>query len=308
MLRGLLLLIGLLLTASQLLLLHMDEQTQFTIFFVGILVLGIPHGAADLLVANQNQVLEKKPLSTFLFLVNYVGRLLLFALLLWLFPVAGIILFLLFAAYHFGETDMFHFRTDTWAGKLLVLSYGALILSVILMPHYSEVKQIFYLFPSGKANALLIENIGHWGFSAITLCLCLFIISIVYYCYRNRDVSVAIMMKNILQLTVILPILYHLPMLLGFSFYFVFWHSILSLKNIVEYLRRSQQNTYRNILKQVAFYSALALIGIFAFGAMGFMFINNTAITAYLFLGLAVLTAPHMEVMHTMYRRIRAIN
>jgi hypothetical protein len=35
------------------------------------------------------------------------------------------------------------------------------------------------------------------------------------------------------------------------------------------------------------------------------MFINNNAIMAYSFLGLAVLTAPHMQVMHDMYHKIR---
>jgi len=37
----------------------------------------------------------------------------------------------------------------------------------------------------------------------------------------------------------------------------------------------------------------------------GSMFINENAIAGYVFVGLAVLTAPHMEVMYKMYATIR---
>ena len=95
-------------------------------------------------------------------------------------------------------------------------------------------------------------------------------------------------------------------MLLSFTFYFVIWHSTLSLKNITSYLQKN--STYYNIksvLKQMIFYSLLAIGGILIFGFAGFMFINNNAMMAYSFLGLAVLTAPHMQVMHDMYYKIR---
>ena len=94
-------------------------------------------------------------------------------------------------------------------------------------------------------------------------------------------------------------------MLLGFTFYFVVWHSALSLRNIVKYLRNRNGYPARVIIKQILLYSALALAGIALFGAGGMMFTGTSAVTSYLFLGLAVLTAPHMQIMHNMYRRIR---
>jgi hypothetical protein len=95
-------------------------------------------------------------------------------------------------------------------------------------------------------------------------------------------------------------------MVLGFTFYFVIWHSTLSLKNITSYLRENSSfNTANRVFRQIVFYSLLAIGGILIFGFTGFMFINNNAIMAYSFLGLAVLTAPHMQVMHDMYHKIR---
>ena len=48
------------------------------------------------------------------------------------------------------------------------------------------------------------------------------------------------------------------------------------------------------------------MAGIVLVGLAGFMFINSDAIILYVFLGLAVLTAPHMQIMHDMYRNMRS--
>jgi beta-carotene 15,15'-dioxygenase len=305
MLRISLLFIGLTLSILQSYNAVLSVQTQFLAFLFGILLLGIPHGAADLLVANQNETLQKQYFSTVYFLLNYVGRLLLFATIFWFFPLIANILFIFLAAYHFGETDLHRFRTDTYTGKFLVITYGLVILSIILLPHYEEVKQIFLLFPSGAANIDFINGIDAQRQNIIFACFSLFFISIVNYYRKHKEISLKDFSQVLLQLLVILFIVYRLPMLLGFTFYFVFWHSILSLNNIVKYLKRNRQNSYSIILKQVLFYSSLAILGIALFGFMGTMLISSSVITGYLFLGLAVLTAPHMEVMHEMYRQLR---
>ncbi len=307
MLRIILLLIGLTLSFLQSYNAVLSVETQFLAFLFGILILGIPHGAADLLVANQNETAQKQRFSTVFFLVNYVSRLLLFAVILWFFPVLGNIIFIFLAAYHFGETDLHRFRTDTRAGKLLVITYGLVILSIILLPHYEEVKQIFLLFPSGAANINFINGIEIYRQNIILTCFSLFFLSSINYYQKNKEVSFKEVAQALLQLLVILFIVYRLPMLLGFTFYFVFWHSILSLNNIVKYLKRDKQNSYSIILKQVFFYSSLAIVGIALFGFMGTMLISSSMITGYLFLGLAVLTAPHMEVMHEMYKQLRSV-
>jgi hypothetical protein len=41
------------------------------------------------------------------------------------------------------------------------------------------------------------------------------------------------------------------------------------------------------------------------FGLTGFMFTSTNAMVVYVFLALAVLTAPHMHIMHNMYVDIR---
>ena len=107
------------------------------------------------------------------------------------------------------------------------------------------------------------------------------------------------------QLSILLFILSNLPALTGFSFYFIGWHSVLSLKYIVNYLRKDGQLTGRNIASQIFSYSFLAIVGILLIATVGVIFFDNSSPTSYIFLGLAILTAPHMQVMCEMYDNAR---
>jgi beta-carotene 15,15'-dioxygenase len=305
MLRIVLLVSGFLVMLLQQYIQPLTAPIQFIIFFSGIVLLGIPHGAADLLVATKNAEGEKKSFSTILFFINYLGKLFLFGLTLWLFPVSGNLLFILFAAYHFGETDLHLFNTNNIAGKLFIVSYGLVILGVILLVHIDEMNSLIQQFDDynkyiGIVNWMRLNNYIILSF----LGLLFFISSFIYF--FTQPAFIQNQGQFLIQFGIILFILFNLPMILGFTFYFVVWHSILSLTNIIKYLRKDGLLTNTIIAKQISIYSSIALVGIFLFGLTGFMFINTNAIMVYIFLGLAVLTAPHMQIMHNMYKNVRS--
>jgi beta-carotene 15,15'-dioxygenase len=307
MIRIALLMAGALLLIVQQFIQPVSTQLQFVIFLTGILLLGVPHGAADLLVATQNAEKEKKSFSRLKFFINYLGRLILFAAVLWFFPLAGNLLFIFFAAYHFGETDLHQFKTNTIAGKFFVISYGLVILGVILLNHFEEVAPLFKLFDAGTRHQVFINEIGNYRYTILSCCGVLFFVSAFIYFSVNSS-SHYNHGQFLVQFAIILFILYNLPMVLGFTFYFIVWHSVLSLRNIVIYLRKDGLFSASLITRQISLYSLLAIAGIGLFGLTGFMFINNNAMMVYVFLGLAVLTAPHMQIMHSMYNSIRAGN
>ncbi len=305
MIRIVLLITGCILLIFQQYLVSINTSSQFFIFLIGILLLGVPHGAADLLVANRNADAGKKVFSRVRFLAIYISRLFLFAAILWFFPVIGILLFIFFAAYHFGETDLHKFKTNTLLGKLFVISYGLVILAVILLQHFEEVKPVFQLFEAGKKNELLIHWININRYNILSVTGILFFITTFIYFLRNGNNDINEKGQFLIHFAVILFILFNLPMLLGFTFYFVVWHSVISLNNIVLYLRKNNTYPLNVIFRQILLYSALAITGIGLFGLTGFMFISSNAVAGYIFLGLAVLTAPHMQIMHDMYNSIR---
>lgn len=281
-----------------------SAAAQFLIFIIGIVLLGIPHGAADLLVANKDAGSSSRSFSVIKFLVRYIATLTLFAATLWFFPLVGNILFILFAAYHFGETDLHRFSTDTFAGKLFITSYGLLILGVILLHHFEEVMPMYAMFKAGSTYFSFIQQVNLYRYQVLSVLAVIFFCVTFYYFASSKNNGNE-QGQFLIQLTLILFILFNLPILLGFTFYFVVWHSVLSLKNIVSYLRNGNAIPASVILKQIAFYSMLAFVGTIIFGAAGFMFSNSGAIVVYVFLALAVLTAPHMQIMHSMYCSMR---
>jgi Brp/Blh family beta-carotene 15,15'-monooxygenase len=304
MLRIILLIAGFVFLLLQQFISPLTTEVQFILFTVGIVLLGIPHGAADLLVANRNAEQGKKNFSQLLFFVNYLGRLGLFALILWFFPLIGNLLFIVFAAYHFGETDLHEFKTNTFIGKLFVFSYGLLILGVILLHHFEELKPMFLLFESGVQHETFINFIDEYRYFILSVAGILFFsVTFVYFASTKGNQHPSGMF--LLQLVLLLIILFNMPMMTGFTFYFVAWHSILSLNNIVKYLRQNDEYKPAVILKQIAIYSGLAMAGVGIFGLAGFMFATTDSFIVYVFLGLAVLTAPHMQIMHDMYNRLR---
>ena len=307
MLRIVLLLSGCMLLLFQQYILPVNTSTQFIIFLSGIILLGVPHGAADLLVATQNSNNNKKSFSKFRFLAVYISRLFAFAAILWLFPLAGNLLFIFFAAYHFGETDLYQFKTNTLSGKAFVISYGLLILSVILLHHFEYVKPLFQLFNAGKENIVFINWLDANRYNIISVSGILFFTATFIYFLRNSNTGTNDKGQFLIRFAIILFILFNLPMLLGFTFYFIVWHSVLSLNNIITYLRKNNSHTQNSITREIVLYSVLAIGGIALFGLTGFMFISSNAMVGYLFLGLAVLTAPHMQIMHDMYNSIRQI-
>jgi Brp/Blh family beta-carotene 15,15'-monooxygenase len=307
MLRIVLLLSGCMLLLFQQYIIPFNNSIQFIIFLTGILLLGVPHGAADLLVATQNANSSKKSFSKFRFFTIYLLRLFAFAAIFWFFPITGNLLFILFAAYHFGETDLYQFKTNTLSGKAFVIFYGLLILSVILLHHFEELKPVFQLFSAGKENVVFITWLDVNRYNVISVSGILFFTAAFIYFLQNNKTDANDKGQFLIRFAVILFILFNLPLLLGFTFYFVVWHSVLSLNNITTYLRKNNSYTQNSINREIVLYSVVAIIGIALFGLTGFMFINSNAVVGYLFLGLAVLTAPHMQIMHDMYNSLRKL-
>ena len=301
--RIILLTIGIALLLLQHFVYPFSPQLQFILFIAGIVLLGIPHGAADMLVATENEP-DKKYFSAKKFHLNYVARLAVFALLFWLFPVATNLLFIGIAAFHFGETDLIQFNSTKTSGKFFVISYGILILFVIILPHFETLKPLCALFTSGKKNEVFIAFIYENRYIILMVSAAIFLAISIWYTLTNA-IRFNELSKFFAEYATLLFVLYHLPMILGFTFYFVLWHSVFSLKNIFRYLSKDGLISSVAIAKQISFYSLLSFVGFIIFGSTGFLFLDNNELIAYVFLFLAVLTAPHMQVMHNMYKNIK---
>jgi len=298
--KSILLFVGLILLVLQHFLVIFSNSVQFVLFLVGIILLGIPHGAADLMVATQNKVNQKRLFSVSKFFAAYLARLVLSAAIIYFFPLTGISLFVLLAAYHFGQTDLEKIPSDHFSKYLFTIAYGLLVLSAILLHHFDEVKPLYHLFYSGGNIPFILTFIDlnrlYLQVASLMFCLTSALLYIVFNLSQLRLIT-----GTLWKLMLLVVIVYNLPMLLGFTFYFIMWHSLSSLCNIIVYLERSGSYTIHEITRQIVVYSLLAIAGIVLGGVAGYMFIDDKAIIIYTLLGLAVLTTPHMQVMNEMY-------
>lgn len=303
MLRILLIITGFVIMIVQQYVFQIPDHWQYIGFVFGIVLVGIPHGSADVLVASKN-ARNGRAFSGKNFLLQYIGRLLLFATLLFLFPFLGLLIFIIFAAYHFGETDLYFFQTEHLPGKMVVVSYGFVILSVIIFSNLNELKLLLLNAGLHWENTFIYNLVFNYRSAFQSFSVILFFATLFFYFIKTGYKDV-IPDSFMIQFALLVVILYNLPLVTGFTFYFIIWHSVLSLKNIISYLKSNGLNSVFAIFKQISFYSILALLGIVICGMASFMFVNNQRIIMWIFGALAVLTAPHMEVMHSMYKNIR---
>jgi Brp/Blh family beta-carotene 15,15'-monooxygenase len=248
-----------------------------TAAFVLIGLVGLPHGASDTALAVPRWQARFGSAGRLLFLAAYVGAAL-GAYLLWqLFPLAGLSAFLLLSAYHFGHDDLPPaLRGQTMWGSPQGWLRGALVLSGPALIYRGEVAGIFSaLLPPGEGEgaATLAELLHLVGFIALPL-------------------SAAIGLRDDRQRSTLLRSLVCLvpfPPMVGFPLYFAFVHSLhqteergrrLGTDNLGSYLRRC----WPFVLGGVA---VMALVG------AALTTLPERSVAA-LFIGLAVLTLPHI--------------
>ncbi|HAC23571.1 MAG TPA: hypothetical protein DCE81_01505, partial [Cytophagales bacterium] len=108
------------------------EIVLYSMLGIGMLLFGIPHGALDHLHALENA--GRKNLMAYI--LKYLGLGTLILILFWLSPALGLLIFLAYSAWHFGEADFSYwgFKNNVAAGL-----WGGYFLGALLLSHSKEV-------------------------------------------------------------------------------------------------------------------------------------------------------------------------
>ena len=280
-------------------------EVQAAFFIISILVSGIPHGSLDHLVHHKNEELSGKRFSKILFLAFYHKFLFIYGLIWILSPEFAIIAFIFLSAYHFGELDWIWLKAkDNTLLKVLSTIYGVALLSNMFLFHKSEMEPIiksmngyFTLEPS------ILEILYEARIAFMSISMGLVIILLGIYIYQNK-MSLKILILALLQLAFLMIIITKLPILLGFGFYFSCWHSILTILSLKSYIW-GKRSDWKSCIRNGASNSiiALILVGLVIFVSEGFNELNS--LISFMFIGIAVLTAPHMVVISTMFKHTK---
>ena len=249
-----------------------------------IMLVGLPHGAGDGLLAFKNF----KPTSKgwVVFVSSYLAIVGMVVALWYVYPVLGLLLFLIQSCIHFGLGDVSasdliargtqsQNRLHHWA-RIIAMGGGPVLL--IPLFHPIPVNDVFVLMSGQAASYLIIYVIF-----LLPVWLAAFGIMLSYLPKTGG--------RETALLLLLVGLYFILPPLWSFAIYFCCVHS---LRHFVVLNTQIDGGLVKSgHLGQILMFSALPIGVIFLFALQAQAHFTE-ALTAGLFIGLAALTVPHM--------------
>lgn len=301
--EAILLIIGFLYVGFHYYIWPLEPKNQMIVLLSLVFLVGVPHGALDFLVDEQNKVAVHQTFSIKKFVSVYLLRLFSFAL-IWLFPWVAFSIFMAFSIYHFGETDMACMLKTKKRASILYIAYGSFILSVLLLVHLTQIKDTLPVIKNFVENNNLYAQIEANRYLVILGLGFLFTVAIVYQ--KSID-NITVTLPQLIRLIFLLAIITLLPLLMAFTFYFALWHSVLSVRNIFTYFKSfNNSKKFAVICNKSILFSILALGGMVLLYFILNYFLPDMNMLFALLIVLSVLTLPHLQVMHRMYQNSNA--
>ena len=246
-----------------------------TVALIAVLLLGVPHGGLDGAVARR--VGWPTGWRAWLsFHAAYVALSALVVVCWWVWPALSLGLFLLISAVHFGASDI----AESGAEWLPWIAHGGLVCIAIPSLQPDLVAPIFTTLVGPESIPMLMDIVTSlfplWVLSCVAYCV---------YAYRNKQYR-----QSLLSLMVLIGLVYVLPPLVSFAFYFCFWHSPGHIRRLWRSLDKAERS---RSLGEAFVYTLLAWVSV----AIAFLYLNSGATESSIqitFIGLAALTLPHM--------------
>lgn len=303
--EAILLLVGCLFLGIHYYVTPIDPKTQMIALLALVFLVGVPHGALDFLVDEQNKVALQQKFSIKKFVSLYLFRLFAFAL-VWIFPWVAFSIFMVFSIYHFGETDMAGMLKTKKRAAILYFAYGSFILGVLLLVHLPQIKDTLPIIKEFVERSDLYALVEANRYLIIMALGFIFTVAIVYQ--KSID-NIVVTLPQLIRFIILLTIITLLPLLMAFAFYFALWHSILSVRNIFSYFKSfNNEKKFAIICNKSILFSVLALGGMVLLYFILNYFLPNMNMLFALLIILSVLTLPHLQVMHRMYQNSNSEN
>ncbi|MFL1896423.1 Brp/Blh family beta-carotene 15,15'-dioxygenase [Aquimarina sp. 2-A2] len=260
-------------------------EDYFAFFF--ILSLGILHGANDLkLIEKVISITDKKQLYKVIAL--YLCTIAIGILTFYYFPAIGLLLFIFFSAYHFGEQHWSsRIKESSIPAKFMFMAYGFLILSSLFYFNNIEVSLII----DNIAGIYLKKNFYLYTLFIAAIVVCL----LGFKLHMELKLKVRII-EELFYLLVFLVVFHTASLLWAFAIYFIFWHSIPSLVDQVNYLYgNTKKENFIAYLKSSFLNWFISIIGL---TILYYLFNDDDRLFLSIFFTLiASITFPHVWVM-----------
>ena len=260
---------------------------SYALLFVGMLWLGIPHGALDHLLSKNN----KSPIV--IFIIKYLIIMALYLLFWQVFPGLSLLIFVVYASFHFGESELIQDKQQvkSFRGYINSILMGLSILLFITTTHWDESLQIISIITDAELNTEQVTRSNSW----IVVVSC---ISFVYV-LAQRLLSKR---QSHTALLFLLALGFFSPLLLAFGLYFILQHSHNAWSHLKFGLGMSSFELYKK--SSVFTVGAVAIFLFIAFFVRSSS--NFEGLWANFFIFIACISLPHFVLMHLFYVSIRS--
>ncbi len=239
---------------------------------LGLLLIGIPHGAADVLHRHATPFPK---LTTFIGV--YLTIMTIYAVLWWLAPGVGLFIFAIISAFHFGQT----FTESSLWYQPITLFVGGLFL---LLPVYFHPNEAFEIFSTMVGSPLQSNG------SILNGLLIFLLLGLAISLYRFATKSMGY--KIIITLVLTALLLAWAPLIEGFLLAFIIWHAVPSAIQQWYFYKEQSQGSLATFTATIFVYTLFA--GVFLLLAWFLLPVT----VALLFILLSIITLPHVLVIH----------
>ena len=263
--------------------------------FILILSIGVIHGANDLLIikkyTRKNSL--KSQISYFFY---YLGLVFLGFVFFYLFPSIALLSFVLVSIYHFGEQ---HWEVSASKAEFVnvnriypIILHGLIFFVIVFMNNINIVNDVLLSFNTISLNYTFLR-------------ILLIVLFLIYMSLLLSSKSMRVYFADEFVFFILLFVLtLNSSLIFGFSIYFIFFHSILSIKDQVKYIYGDDNSEYiKKYLISALPYFILAIL--FLIGSYLFIDFESLDILPIMFTFLAAITFPHVIVIEKMYSSMK---
>lgn len=274
------------------------------ILLISLAITGVPHGAIDHVIFLQNQGVKKNNLTLLRsFFTPYLCMISATFVLWFAFPALMFWFFLLVAAYHFGQSQLFYISSPKNSSfkPILYIFWGIFILSSLWIFHWQEQSVIINsVFNWDLKPKAVIYNLVLWFviFSGIITILLMFLL------YRKGIISLKNFSEECAVLLLLTALFYFTPPYLGFAIYFGLWHATRVIITEYYFLKNEKGNS----VTPLSFIKSFLPFSIVSFFGLGLLFwlsqLFKASISPFMLflIFISALTMPHAFFMERMYK------
>lgn len=275
--------------------LGLHPSCQDIIGVVLILSIGLVHGANDIAIIKKFREVSSGDFDLKRSIFIYSAVVLITLVLFIVLPQLALWLFILISAYHFGEQH--------WANTLKGMNN---ILKIVFFSVYGIAILFLLLWINAELSMEIIQQISEHAFfdryllGITKISFILLLVGFVLLALLKRDFANRIPLE-LLQLFSLFFIFEWSSLILGFAFYFIFWHSLFSIKDQLKFLYGSiTKQTLMSYFKASILYWLVSIAGLII---LVHLLNEKDYFYALMFAFIAAVTFPHVFVIGKMMNK-----